>query len=645
MIVGTAGHVDHGKSALVTALTGADPDRLPEEKTRGISIDLGFAYLPLGNAEVIGFVDVPGHERFMKNMLAGAGGVDFVLLTVALDDGIMPQTREHLAVLHLLGVTRGMVALTKCDLADEARIVEVEAQIVGLLEGTCLSGARIIRTSTVDGTGIGELRAALEDAARETAPPDAKGPLRFAVDRTFTLLGSGTVATGVVLSGEIKVGDRLIISPSGTEARVRALHVQNRPADTGHKGQRCGVNLGGVDLSEVSRGDFLLDPALHAPTERFNAFVHLLDSEQRSLSQWQPVRLHHGAGEFPARIALLDDQPIGPGGSGRIQIVLEQNIAGAIGDRFILRDNEGRRTIGGGRIVNLRAPRRRRRQPRQLARFDAMDIEDPTASLAAQLSIWPWSVELEEFARDRALGGEQLSAILGSVPHIAAKADGKTHLLAPDSWERLTRCALEEVGRFHERFPHFLGPNLQRLQNALDPPVSHDVAAAAIGLMVGRGLLQQEAGMLRLPGHKLGPDRQEEALWQKIEPLLSGENRFRPPRTSEIAEQLQAREFECRNVLRLMARQGHAVEIAPEHYFLRETLQEIAAVLEELASESEDGTFGVIHVRDRLENGRKVTIQLLEWFDRRRLTLRRGDVRLIDPPRISQFREEVREAA
>ncbi|TGN38123.1 selenocysteine-specific translation elongation factor, partial [Paracoccus liaowanqingii] len=357
MIVGTAGHIDHGKTALVKALTGTDADRLAEEKARGITIDLGFAYADLGGGAVTGFVDVPGHERLIHTMLAGAGGIDLALLVVACDDGVMPQTREHLAILDLLGLPRGLIALTKADLADDARRAEVTAQIRKTLAGSELADAPILPVSTVTGEGIEALRAALLAAEADTTARAALGPFRLAVDRSFTLQGAGTVVTGTVLTGRIAVGDAVTVSPSGITARVRAIHAQNRPATEGLAGQRCALNLAGEDVTKdaLHRGDIVLSPALHAPTARIDARLTVLAGEPKPIGTWFPARLHSHATEVGARIVPLSD-PIAPGEAGPVQIVLDRPIAAAIGDRFILRDVSASRTIGGGRFLDLRPP-------------------------------------------------------------------------------------------------------------------------------------------------------------------------------------------------------------------------------------------------------------------------------------------------
>ena len=641
MIVGTAGHIDHGKSALVRALTGVDTDRLKEEKARGISIDLGFAYLPLEDGAVLGFVDVPGHERFVRNMLAGASGIDFALLVIAADDGVMPQTREHLAILDLLGVTQGLVALTKIDLVDPEWRQAVEEDIRATLEPTVLAAAPILPVSSATGEGVDALRDALVTAAKTRPPRQSHGAFRLAVDRCFSLSGAGTIVTGAVMSGEVRVGDSVMVSPGGLRARVRSIHAQNRPAERGVVGERCALNLTGDGVSRhgIARGDVVLDPELHAPAARIDAELRLLASERRPLGHWTAVRLHHAAVEVPARVALLSDESVTPGEAARVQLVLDRPIAAAVQDRFILRDASGKRTIGGGRFLDLRAPQRRRRTPARLAQLDALADPDPALALAAALSRWPHHVEAVAFARDRALGEAEMRKVLAEVAHVRMADDQGAWLVSPATWTQLTESARAAVDAFHKAHPDLPGLSTERLGKALEPALPAKVADAAVSAMVDRGVLASEGGAIRSPEHRFGLDGKDEALWRRIEPLISGEERFRPPRAIEIAPLLGAPEPEVRRVLKALARQKTVVEVAPDHFFRRETVEEMAAAAADIAAGQPDGEISAAQFRDRLNNGRKVAIQILEYFDRRGLTLRRGDLRRIDPRRLEQFRQ------
>ncbi|MDP1680489.1 MAG: selenocysteine-specific translation elongation factor, partial [Burkholderiales bacterium] len=375
MIIGTAGHIDHGKTALVKALTGVDADRLKEEKARGITIDLGYAYTPLPNGDMLGFIDVPGHEKLVHNMLAGATGIDFVLLVIAADDGPMPQTREHLAILGLLGLNRGAVALTKIDCVSAERAAEAQQEIAALLADTQLAACPIFPVSSISGEGIPELRAHLEQTATGTPPREACGHFRLAVDRVFTLPGTGTVVTGTVFSGEVRTNDKLILSPSGLEVRVRGIHAQNRPADSGRIGQRCALNLAGTQLEkqDVHRGDWVLGAEIHQPIQRLDARLRLLPSEAKALKHWSPVHFHLGASDVIARIALLEGETMQPGADMLVQIVTDKPLCAVHGDRFIVRDQSATRTLGGGVVLDIFPPARNRRKAARIAVLHSLE--------------------------------------------------------------------------------------------------------------------------------------------------------------------------------------------------------------------------------------------------------------------------------
>src|SRR4051812_44737126 len=396
MIVATAGHIDHGKTLLVRTLTGVDTDRLPEEKARGISIDLGFAYLPLPGGELIGFVDVPGHERFIRNMLAGVCGIDFALLVVAADDGVMPQTVEHLHILDLLHVKRGAAVITKIDRVDAARVGEVEREVRALLEGTGLSGAPILPVSAYAGIGVSDIKALLTAEATRASSRRIEGEqLRYAIDRTFSVSGSGTVVTGTVFSGAVKPGDRLVVSPAGLEVRVRGIQIQGKPAERAVAGQRCALNLTGADLDSVRRGDWVLAPEIHKPTQRIDARVSVLRSEEHSLEHWTPVHLHLATSDVTARVATRRGVSVAPGVDAIVQLVLDQPIGALRGDRFILRDQSATRTIGGGFVLDPFAPATRRSAPLRLAELAAFEHDTPEDALAALLAASERPIDLK----------------------------------------------------------------------------------------------------------------------------------------------------------------------------------------------------------------------------------------------------------
>jgi selenocysteine-specific elongation factor len=643
MIVGTAGHIDHGKTSLVRALTGVDTDRLKEEKARGISIDLGFAYLPAPDGSVVGFVDVPGHEKFVHNMLAGATGIDFVMMVIAADDGIMPQTREHLAIVELLGIERGIVALTKTDLVPMPLSAKVADDIRALLQGTGLAEAAIVPVSTVSGNGIDELRARLFDAAQTMEAHTTGERFRLAVDRSFTLPGAGTVVTGTVLSGTISTGDQVTISPCALVARVRSIHAQNRPSHRGVGGQRCALNLAGDGVSKdaVARGQVVLDPDLHAPTDRIDATFRLLATEQRPVTQWMPVRLHHAATEVGARIVLLADAPIPPGSEAIVQLVLENPVAAAAGDRFILRDTTAQRTIGGGKFLDLRAPARKRRSPERLAQLRAHTIDDPEQALAALLDSPPHFVDLSAFARDRALTGQLVAAIVERLGIITAAGSDCIFALSAPVWLRFKRSLLATLQSFHADNPDLHGIGLERLRLQLEPRLPVPALLSLLQGMARGKEIALDGAWVRLADHEVRLTPEDEKHWSRIGPLIGGTERFRPPRVRDIAAMQTLQETEVRRLFKLLGRMGRVDEVAHDHFFLRATVAEMVEIIVDLSGSLTNGEFTAAQFRDRVNNGRKVAIQILEFFDRHGVTLRRGDLRRVNKHRLDLFRRPV----
>ena len=639
MIIGTSGHVDHGKTALVKALTGVDGDRLREEKARGITIDLGFAYLPVGNGRTLGFVDVPGHERFVHTMLAGAGGIDFALLAVAADDGVMPQTIEHLAIIDLLGIPRGLIALTKADLASPAGLADVTAQIRRVTAGTVLEGAEILQVSALTGHGVDHLRARLQAAADEVVDRSPRGRFRLAVDRAFTLPGVGVVVTGTVLSGAVQAGDRVVVSPSGLPARVRSLHAQNKPADTGRAGDRCGLNLvgDGVSKQSIRRGDVVLDPDLHAPTDRIDARLRLLPGEERPIRQWFPARLHHGSAEVGAHIVLVGEAPILPGESAEVQLVLERPIAAAVADRYVIRDVSAQRTIGGGRFIDLRPPARKRRTPERTAQRAAHGIDDPPEAFAALLATPPFASDLAIFARDRALPGVEAERISATLGLVVLQARESRVAIAPARWEMFTAALVEQLAAHHGENPDLQGIGRERLRLLLQPRLPAPAFAAALQRIAAAGEVVLDGSFVRLAAHSVRLAAADEAAWNLIAPLLGGEARFRPPRVRDIAGATSYPERDVRRLLKLAGRLGWADEVAHDHFFLRSTVHEMVAIVADVAAGAEEGAFTAAQFRDRLDNGRKVAIQILEFFDRHGVTLNRNDRRRVNRHRLDLF--------
>lgn len=459
MIVGTAGHIDHGKTALVKALTGVDADRLKEEKARGITIDLGYAYSDLGDGRQLGFVDVPGHERFVHNMLAGATGIDAALLVVSAAEGIKPQTIEHLQIVDLLGLDRGIVAVTKADLASDDQILERMAEIETLLSSTSLRGAEMVPVSVLSGRGIEELKSKLL-ALGESGKTDT-GFARLAVDRCFVLPGAGVVVTGTVHAGTFRVDDRVLLTPSGLEARVRSLHAQNREAEIGRAGERCALNLTGARLSKdaIRRGDWVVAPELHAPTDRIDVRLKLLASEAQALKHWAPVHVHMGSAHVMGRVALLEGEQLAPGHEGLAQLVLDEKVGALAGDRAILRDPSATRTMAGASVVDPFGPPRNRRTARRLAELAAL-VEGDTEVMPRLLALEQGFIELARFGQARNLRPAEVEKLL-------ADAQGSQHggygILA-STFEESRRDFVGTLKAYHESNADAPGLQPERLR-------------------------------------------------------------------------------------------------------------------------------------------------------------------------------------
>ncbi len=626
MIVGTAGHIDHGKTALVKALTGVDADRLKEEKARGITIDLGYAYSDLGDGRQLGFVDVPGHERFVHNMLAGTTGIDATLLVVSAAEGIKPQTVEHLQIVDLLGLDRGIVALTKADLADDDQILERMAEIETLLASTSLKGAEIVPVSALTGQGVDELKAKL--LALGESGKGATGFARLAVDRCFVLPGAGVVVTGTVHAGEIRVDDRLVLTPSGLEARVRSLHAQNRAAQVGRAGERCALNLAGPRLSKdaIRRGDWVVSPELHAPTDRADVRLSLLASEGQPLKHWSAVHVHLSTAHVMGRVALLEGDRLAPGDTALAQLVLEEKLGALSGDRFILRDPSATRTIAGAVAIDPFGPPRNRRTGRRLAELEALSEVD-AAVLPKLLRLDSGFVEMARFGLSRNLRPVDADRLLQAAG--GARLEGFGFLAEMLAAAR--KDIVETLKAQHEAKPDAPGLQPERLRIALNKRWPASVFKALLDQEVRAKTVMVDGPFLRLPGHSLTLGPRDEGLWKKISAELIRE-RFKPPRVRDFANAHLVPEPEMRKLLQRLAKVGRVVEVAPDQYFLRPVVAEMIGVAYGFGHD-----FTAAEFRDKLDNGRKVAILILEFFDRHGITVRRGDLRRMVPQKLEQF--------
>lgn len=637
MIVATAGHVDHGKTLLVKALTGVDTDRLAEEKKRGLTIDLGFAYHDLGNGELTGFVDVPGHERFIRTMLAGVSGIDFVVFVVAADDGPMPQTAEHLAIMDLLEITRGVIALTKIDRVPAARVAEVAREIVGLLAPTCLKGAPIVPVSALTGEGIDALRESICAAARILPPRVIQGNFRLAVDRSFLLAGAGRIVTGTVFSGAAHVGDQLMLAPVRVAVRVREIHAQNRESDTAAAGQRCALNIVGADLrrAEIHRGDWVVaEPACFGVT-RFDARIHVLADEERALKNRTSVHVHIGAADVTGRVVTLDGVAIAPGTHGLAQIQLDRPIGMVRGDRIILRDTSASRTIGGGIVLDPLPLIRGRVRAVRLDYVRAMDAVSAAQALRRVLDRLD-TVPLDRFGQAWNLTPAEAAALWAEADMVVID-DGRAQTgITPERWREIQSIVLAGLRHWHARYPDRVGVNESELRVNLSERVAPATFAGALAALLDDATVVRDGSVVRLPGHAAVKSAAEQALWGKVAALLD-RGGIRPPVLHDMLDPLGVAHSELSKFLAGAAREGRVIRVSDKRYFMPEAMRELIRIVEGLVGASPSGEFSVKEYRDRAGIGRNSVIEILEYFDRVGYTRRLDQARRIRKPAVEVF--------
>ena len=646
MIIGTAGHIDHGKTTLVRALTGVDTDRLKEEKERGISIELGYAYAPLPGGGVLGIIDVPGHEKFVHTMAAGAVGIDHALLVVAADDGVMPQTREHLDIVLLLGVRHASVALTKSDRVPPERLAQVRADIAALLAPTALAGAPVFATAATqaDNAGVAALRTHLHSVALKQ-PARAQGDLfRLAVDRVFTLPGQGTVVTGTVFGGQVQVGDSLVHSASGQAVRVRSIHAQNQASAQGVAGQRCALNLAGIARDAIHRGDWIADARVLHASCRIDVRLRLLPGAPR-MAQWTPVHVHLGTGHHTAHVALLGGTHIEPGSEVRAQLVLGSVALHTVpGDRLIVRNAQASRTVGGGTVLDPFAPARKRRSAERMQALDALERLAQQGDASAVVAQAPHGIAQSQLVR---LAGRLLQP--GDLPPGTLQlplGQGDVLLLGAARWQQLRAQVLDGLQRFHAQSGDEPGVNAARLRRIALPGLQQGAAHGALwrGLLnalLQDGALAQSGAWLHLPGHRVQLSAAEDRLAQLLLPALQA-GHFDPPWVRDLARDTQAGEEPVRQLLRKLARQGVVFQPVKDLFYAAPAMDALAALLRMLAAqaaavgaaEGADGMEGMNGVgsasveggaaaaveahafRDATGLGRKRAIQILEFFNR-----------------------------
>ena len=621
MIIATAGHVDHGKTQLVRALTGIDTDRLDEEKSRGLTIDLGFAYIdsPLGNR--LGFIDVPGHVKFINNMVAGVGAVDLALLVVAADDGTMPQTQEHLAILNLLGVRRGIVALTKIDRVAESRVKEVQTEIENLLTLTALERSTIYPVSSITGAGIKSLSKGLDEIAEALDDKRPKGHFRLAIDRCFTVKGSGVVVTGSVFSGSVNEGDELTLQPQNTSIRVRALHTQNKPTKSAHVGDRCAVNIVGTNLSRSSihRGNWLSGNDRDSPTDRFDMRLSVLDTESTPLRHWTPVHVHTAANHVTGRVAVLEQRSINPGTSALAQIVLSEPINLCIRDQVILRDQAAQRTLGGGPTLHPQSPKRGRAKPERIATLQVIDAHlDSDQTIIEQiLAREKEGLDIDQWTSTLNLTPKEFAQYCQGSVRVEDRAISKLQL------QKHGEDILTTMKTWHSENPNETGITLPSLAKTLG--IKHrPLLRVLLDALISSGKLNNRVGNYALPGAQASLTENEDTIWLRVKEILLRDD-TKPPVTHEIAKELGIAPKELEKVLIRCTKIGYVVRPVFNRFLLPEALDKLRKTLLDTVNENNEIT--VKQYRDATGIGRNLSIEILEYFDNHGITQRRGDVR------------------
>jgi selenocysteine-specific elongation factor len=630
IIIGTAGHIDHGKTALVRVLTGVDADRLPEEKRRGITIDIGFADLDLGDVRV-GFVDVPGHERFIKNMLAGVHGIDVVALVIAADESVMPQTREHFDICRLLGVRKGLVVLTKKDLVDEELLQLVRSETETLVAGSFLEDAPIIAVSSRTGEGIEALKEALRKTGSEVAGRSADFVTRLPIDRAFTMRGFGAVVTGTLIAGAVAEGDELDLLPAMTRVRVRGLQVHGSQVPSAIAGQRTAINLGGVEAAAIERGMVLASTGRLQTTQAIDTTVNLLEHAPRPLRSRQRVRVHLGAAEVLARVRVLSEGgEIKPGQSGFVQLRTEAPVVGVLGDRFILRSYSPQVTIGGGLILDPFPTKHRARDLLAArTRLEALwkgDRPQQTAVFASsvdQLGLRRADLRARTAWRDEVIDAAAKQALAGG-----AIVDAEGVLLDRERFDELKRLVLKEVAAHHQREPLLRGLAKEVLRERFFAHAPIEVFRAVLGTLEKEELLVAEKEIVRLREYTRELSSEASGLRDCLEKIYQDAG-LAAPSLNEALARAGAALQQGRKVFQLLIDSGVLVKVSGEMFFHRAALDELTRRVREYGAQQPDRSIDVAAFKDLAGISRKYAIPLLEYLDRQRVTRRKGDRRIV----------------
>jgi len=630
MIVATAGHVDHGKTELIKAITGIDTDRLPEEKKRGLSIDLGFAYYRLTNGTRLGFVDVPGHEKFIRNMLAGVAGIDLGLLVVAADDGVMPQTIEHLSILSLLGINHCVVALTKIDRTSVERRLEAEKEIIRLLKKFEFTDCELYSVCAPQNIGIEALRNGLTQRAHRGVSKDPHSYFRMSIDRAFSLNGIGLVVTGMIFSGSVCISDKLTLSSNGMSVRVREIRANNQVTHKAKVGERCALNITGRGISErsVKRGTWLTHPNLNAPTKRIDVDLKVLETEPNSLKHWTPTHLHIGSDHLSARVAVLSGGNIPIGKSSLAQLVLLRDIHAVYGDRFVLRDQSTQRTIGGGRVIDPFAPKRGRSRPTRIATLMSIRKGSTKEVLKSLTERSNTGVPLQQFTVSHNVQQSQIDNLISLLSLRRVGKSTEQRLFSEKKWLDLLDKVVKCITSFHKLKPSSVGASVKDVQTLLSDYLDSVILEDVLRELLFKKKLFQKGSRFRLPSYNAAISNNDLNHANKVLTALSP-NSGTPPSFNQLMHLTAIKAEELERILKACLKQRQILLIGKNRYITNTQIKKFKTIAKTLASTSANGLFTIVDYRDASGLSRNFTVALLEYFDQVQFTSRTGDYREI----------------
>lgn len=632
VIIGTAGHIDHGKTTLIRALTGKDTDRLKEEKDRGISIELGFTYFDLPSGRRAGIIDVPGHERFIKNMLAGIGGIDLVLLVVAADEGVMPQTKEHLNILSLLKIKKGIIVMTKTDMVDEEWLEIIVEQVKEDVAGTFLEDATIIPVSSVTREGFDRLAMEIDTLTEIVETKDVDKPLRLPVDRVFSIPGFGTIVTGTLISGTIKEGDKVMIYPQKLESRVRTIQVHDVSVGVAEAGQRVAMNLAGIKLEEITRGDVVAAINSMEPTFMFDARLELLKDAERSISNRDRLRIYHGSAEVFGRVVLLDREELVPGESAFVQIRLEEEIACLKDDRFVIRFYSPMITIGGGTILDPNPPKRKRFKEEiieELMIKEKGNLEDIIEQLIMRLSeFYPDAASIAKAAGNIPI--ENCNSVLekleGQNAIKAFKTNEGTFYVHNEFLEDLEQKVKIVLNDFHKKNPLKTGMSKEELRTKVLHSTKQRISDELFGHLVSNRIIKISEQSVSLWDFKVKFSDEQEKIRKLIMDIYH-ENKYNPPKFKELVNMLKLQEKSVAPVFNALVSSSQLIKVDQETVFSSEAIKDATDLIVNYIKENKSIQLG--EFRDLLGTSRKYAMAILDYFDQNKITKRVEDKRIL----------------